>query len=156
MGPGWKLKENAFLNSKWRFNLYQGDQQFFPHFDSGYEFSLDTRSLFSFIIYLNDDFSGGETVFYPGGQSRDNMLKGHKDAEEVIVTPKAGSAIVFPQYGPLNPRHSGKPIQSPSRGKYIIRTDIIFENENLNLSRLLFATGKRMFTGKPCLKSGKS
>jgi hypothetical protein len=74
IGPGWRLAKKNFINPKWRFNLYLPGEEFHPHFDSGYAFRPDHRSLLSLIIYLNDDFEGGETVFYPDGQSRDNML----------------------------------------------------------------------------------
>jgi aminoglycoside phosphotransferase/adenylate kinase family enzyme len=137
VGPGWKLAEN-FLNNKWRFNVYREGQEFFPHFDSGFAKRTDRRSLLSLIIYLNDDFSGGETCFYPDGQSRDHMSPGDLDRQEVQVQPKQGMAIVFPHFGVLGPRHSGKPIIPRPRAKFIIRTDIFYQDHQFSLENVLF------------------
>jgi adenylate kinase family enzyme/aminoglycoside phosphotransferase len=139
VGPGWKLDTDGFfLNSKWRFNVYKEGQTFNPHLDSGHEFAPDHRSLLSVIIYLNDDFDGGETCFYPNGQSKDNMTPGHMDKDEVRIKPKQGSALIFPHYGPFNPRHSGMPVIPSPRPKYIIRTDIFYKDHQFSLEKVLF------------------
>ncbi len=137
VGPGWKPAPD-FLNPKWRFNVYREGQAFRPHFDSGYAERIDHRSLLSLVIYLNDDFEGGETCFYPDGQSRDQMPPGQTDRTEIRVKPKQGMALVFPHYGPSSPRHSGLPITPGPRDKYIIRTDIFYRDTMFNLEEALF------------------
>ncbi len=141
----WRLVAGSrFLNDRWRMNRYAEGEQFFPHFDTGYELGRDSRSLLSVIIYLNDDFEGGETVFFPGGQTRDNMLPGDEDAQEVRIRPVAGTALVFHHYGPLNPRHSGPaPIPRP-RPKYVVRSDVFFERDPLPASATLFGRGSEL------------
>ncbi|SES92500.1 nucleoside monophosphate kinase [Stigmatella erecta] len=126
VGP-WRLAEGSrLLNERWRMNRYAAGEEFFPHFDTGYELSRECRSLLSVILYLNDDFEEGETVFFPGGQTRDHMLPGDADAREIRVRPAAGTALVFHHFGPLNPRHSGlAPVPRP-RSKYVIRTDVFY------------------------------
>lgn len=54
------------------------------------------------IWYLNDDFGGGETVFYP----------------DCVVKPKKGSVLVFPPFWMFP--HCGKPVSEGK--KYIMST----------------------------------
>ena len=130
IGSYWRLpKERGFLNTKWRVNSYKEGEAFLPNYDSGHTFSPSTRSILSLIIYLNDDFNGGETTFFPGSIEQ----------EPTRVRPKKGAAIIFHHYGPLNPIHSTEPVVITGRKKYIARTDIIFEDQNHNLKNLLFA-----------------
>ena len=59
----WKLKS---VNECFRINLYQENNKFGYHRDSQYAPSANERSLFTGIIYLNDDFDGGNTnTFFP-------------------------------------------------------------------------------------------
>ena len=147
VGEAWRLIERGALSEVWRVNRYCGDEQFFPHFDSG--FSLDEgggrdseyerRTLLSVIIYLNE-CDEGETVFFPQGQRRAGMPEQLKDAEEVRVSPRAGSALIFSHYGPLSPRHAGLPAKTP---KYIIRSDLFFERPRLSIRETLLHTPAR-------------
>jgi aminoglycoside phosphotransferase/adenylate kinase family enzyme len=135
----WRLAEGSLLlNARWRMNRYAEHEEFLPHFDSGHALGPDRRSLLSLILYLNDDFDGGETVFFPGGQTRDHMLPGDEDAREVRVRPAAGTALVFHHYGPCNPRHAGLAPQPRPRAKYIIRTDIFYTRAPAPASATLF------------------
>ncbi len=141
----WRLVEGSrSTNERWRMNRYDEGEQFFPHFDTGYELGRDCRSLLSVIVYLNDDFEEGDTVFFPGGQTRDNMLPGDQDAQEVHVRPAAGAALVFHHYGPLSPRHSGLEPVRCRRPKYIIRTDVFYERDPLPASATLFGRSPDM------------
>lgn len=129
-GATWCLPGSGkVLNEKWRINSYATGEVFRPHFDSGHSFSPARRTMFSLIIYLNDDFKGGETVFFPETPGR----------IPVPVKPKAGSALLFLHYGSLNPLHSTSPVVTDGRKKYIARTDIILEDSVFELRRLLFA-----------------
>ena len=68
------------------------------HADSS---SLETsRRFIAMLFYLNDDFEGGETIFYPKN----------------IVRPKKGSVLVFPPFW-LFP-HEGRPVTKGT--KYIM------------------------------------
>ncbi len=135
IGDTWQLPADGhFLNSKWRINSYATGESFLPHYDSGHEFGPGRRTLLSLIIYLNDgstgDFEGGETTFFPGSPDRPS----------VRVKPRAGAALLFHHYGPLNPLHGTEPLQVTGRKKYIVRTDVIYEDRDYNLRRLLFAS----------------
>lgn len=138
IGDTWQLPADGhFLNAKWRINSYATGEAFLPHYDSGHDFGAGRRTLLSLIIYLNDaaagdcagDFEGGETTFFPGSPTR----------HPVRIKPKAGAALLFHHYGPLNPLHGTEPLRVTGRKKYIVRTDVIYEDRDYNLRRLLFA-----------------
>ena len=63
-----------------------------------------------FLIYLNDDFEGGETTFYLPGASRLHAYR---------VRPRAGAVLCFPQSNTASLLHEGSAV---TRGrKYVIR-----------------------------------
>lgn len=153
IGRGWKIpSEQKLVNYKWRFNRYRGDEVFHPHFDSGHDFSPSLRTVFSLIIYLNDDFEGGETCFFPGGHSRENMFTKDKDKKEVQIKPSQGSALLFFHYGELNPLHYAKKVIGDGT-KYIIRADLTMENEYYSLKEHLF--GGKGYSQRSILLLGK-
>jgi prolyl 4-hydroxylase len=92
------------LNEMWRFYKYSPGQRFKMHRDGSFERNDTELSFYTFMIYLNDDFEGGETAF-----------------ESICsVSPKTGSLLIF--YHPL--RHEGKKLESGV--KYVLRTDIMY------------------------------
>lgn len=93
------------LNERFRFYKYSKGQRFKMHKDGAFVRTQNDLSLFTFIIYLNEDYEGGNTVFRDG----------------FSVSPKTGSALVFRH--PL--RHEGAIIESGI--KYAIRSDVMFQ-----------------------------
>ena len=97
---------------------------------------LVSFSAFSVLLYLNDDFEGGETTFFrhdPAIRVSRRGLAPHPDDVDKLepisrVEPRCGDILVFP-HGKFNgchpdPLHEGSLIK---RGeKVIIRTDLIF------------------------------
>jgi len=125
-GSKWKVCVEEPINRRWRFNRYTKGNYFKPHFDAGFIYSPTKKTLFTFILYLNEGCTGGETTFYPG-----NRKFGWSEPEEGIerkVTPKTGTALVFFQCGELNPRHEGAEVLSADILKYILRSDVAYEN----------------------------
>lgn len=98
------------LNERLRFYKYHEGERFARHPDISFEKTENERSFLSFIVYLNEDFRGGETKF-----------------EGRLIQPKVGSAIVFPH----DLLHEGMIV---SRGvKRVLRTDVmglLKENED--------------------------
>ncbi|REC59060.1 oxidoreductase, 2OG-Fe(II) oxygenase [Chryseobacterium pennae] len=92
------------FNEMFRVYKYSPGQQFKMHRDGSYIRNEKEKSFYTFLIYLNDDFEGGETEF-------ENLF---------TVAPKKGTALVF--YHPL--RHEGKTLISGL--KYVLRTDIMY------------------------------
>lgn len=92
-------------NERWRCYRYEPGQYFAPHYDGAFVRDAQEESLLTFIVYLNDDFTGGETAFNDFG---------------VSVRPKAGQALLF-QHRLL---HESTPLLSGT--KYAARSDILY------------------------------
>jgi hypothetical protein len=134
--------EMVGINRRWRVYRYTAgsEEHFAPHIDSAFppsghngreliwDISAGTIvSRLTLLIYLNDDFVGGETNFF--------SQKGEIIAS---VRPEAGSCLVFPQavgeealdYARLHwPLHEGSPVRSGQRPKYVIRSDVMFASK---------------------------
>ena len=97
------------LNERWRFYRYDVGEFFASHRDGSYSRENGDKSAYTLMIYLNEDFRGGETEFdlrYPYG--------------EIGITPKTGRLILFAH----SLRHEGKTV---TRGrKYVLRTDVMY------------------------------
>jgi len=90
-------------------NYKKGDS-FKLHADAVYAREEGIRSAFSILIYLNDDFQGGETAF--------------PDLRRV-VRPEAGTAIVFGH----THRHAGRPVLSDGV-KYALHLFALYKDCN--------------------------
>jgi hypothetical protein len=87
--------------------------------------SAKQSSLFTFLIYLNDEFEGGETTFFLPS-SRDGVMNAYP------VNPVMGSVVMFPHgetKGAL--LHEGTGVKRGA--KYIIRTDVVYDVEPILL-----------------------
>ena len=91
------------LNEQFRFYKYGVSQRFKRHIDGRFIRNDHEQSRITFMIYLNDDFEGGETVF-------DNLT----------IKPKTGSALCFIH----ELKHEGKAIISGT--KYVLRSDVMY------------------------------
>lgn len=93
------------LNERFRFYRYKDGQQFKPHVDGAFKRSETEVSLITMLIYLNENFEGGETTL---------ILEGE------IIKPKEGMILFFDH----KILHAGRPVLSGS--KYVIRTDVMY------------------------------
>ena len=136
------------VNEAMRLNRYSGKhkEHFGLHRDAPFCPNGDRRSLYTVLIYLNDDFRGGETVFhFPKNhsvdfkgltiqeeiQSHGNIFTGY---DHLTFSPKVGHAVVFKQ----NLIHEGCLLNSNDQYKYVIKTDIMVERcEKLGFSPCL-------------------
>lgn len=100
------------LNELFRFYKYQPGQEFKRHRDQSYIRSDGDASYYTFMIYLNENYEGGETNF-----------------GNLAIQPKKGLALVFLH----NLEHEGSPVKKGT--KYVLRTDIMFRLEEENLNR---------------------
>ena len=85
----------------------------------------DTRqsSLFTFLIYLNDEFEAGETTFFLPS-AREGSMNAYP------VKPIQGSVAMFPHgetEGSLLHEGTGVHQGTKPSGKYVIRTDVLFD-----------------------------
>ncbi|KAK4160472.1 hypothetical protein QBC43DRAFT_325321 [Cladorrhinum sp. PSN259] len=78
-------------------------------------------SLFTFLIYLNDDFEGGETTYF-----LPSVKEGVMNAYP--IKPVMGAVAIFPHGDARNaPLHEGTGVRKGA--KYIIRTDVEYDVE---------------------------
>ncbi|MFT4978683.1 MAG: prolyl 4-hydroxylase [Myxococcota bacterium] len=101
---GWGLKG---LNERLRWYRYGRGERFNWHYDGSYARSPAERSRLTLMVYLSEDFSGGETSF--------DLPDGHR-----TVKPTTGTVIVFPH----NIRHTGAVVTEGR--KYVLRTDVMY------------------------------
>lgn len=125
------------INRRWRLYRYQAGNLYRKHLDGawpasglrdqpggGTEYVYDayggnTRSRLTFIIYLNDDFEGGETTFYVPQPGVEGTLEGRP------VKPCMGCATVFPHGDTGVPLlHEGSAVKQGT--KYLLRTDVVY------------------------------
>ena len=131
-------KQPLGLNRRFRFYKYAEGDFFKPHTDGSWPGSRmvgdrlvadaygDRQSQMSFLILLNETFTGGETAFYVDKNDPAKPAKRNEDVSSVAVRTPAGGALCFPHGGhPLHCLHSSETIRSGA--KYIIRTDLLFE-----------------------------
>ncbi len=95
----------AGVNEHFRCYRYQPGQRFALHGDGTYARSQTERSLLTCLIYLNQDFAGGETAF---------------PEQRQCIQPRSGTALFF-QHPIL---HEGCVVRSGI--KYVLRTDIMY------------------------------
>jgi prolyl 4-hydroxylase len=91
------------LNERFRFYRYDTGERFAPHFDGSFRRENGEASLLTFMIYLSEEFGGGETIF-----------------KVASVTPRTGMALVFKH----NLLHEGAAVTFGR--KYVLRSDIMY------------------------------
>ncbi|MET3880381.1 prolyl 4-hydroxylase [Chitinophaga sp. OAE865] len=104
--PEGKDNRNASgVNELFRFYKYSTGQRFKMHKDGSFERNRFEASQYTFMIYLNEAYTGGETIFASGE----------------VIRPETGTALVF--HHPL--RHEGSLLTAGV--KYVLRTDIMYK-----------------------------
>ena len=91
------------LNELFRFYKYEVGQEFKRHRDQSYIRNDIEASYFTFMIYLNDNYEGGETTF-----------------ANLTIQPKQGTALIFLH----DLEHEGTSVRQGK--KYVLRTDIMY------------------------------
>jgi len=97
------------LNELFRFYKYEAGQEFKRHRDQSYIRNETEASYYTFMIYLNDDYEGGNTTF-----------------NQMAIHPKRGLALIFLH----DLEHEGSPIIKGV--KYVLRTDIMYKLEEVD------------------------
>ena len=92
-------------NVRFRGYRYRPGQAFKPHFDGSYRPSASLESELTLLLYLNDDFTGGETAFLDLDAS---------------VRPERGSVLLFAH----RVLHEGAEVTSGT--KYVLRSDVMY------------------------------
>jgi hypothetical protein len=114
-----------------RFYKYKKNEEYPEHMDGSYsrtvthnndlKQSYKQHSFLTLLIYLNDDFEGGETKFFPDKQHC-RFLRDIENKQPVhTIEPKQGMALINIH----NILHEGSKVQSGI--KYVLRTDILYQ-----------------------------
>ncbi len=90
------------LNEQFRFYKYESSQRFKRHIDGRFSRGKE-ESRVTFMVYLNDDFTGGETKF-----------------DAVTIKPQTGTALCFIH----EQKHEGCPVIEGA--KYVLRSDVMY------------------------------
>lgn len=101
-----KIEEHEVLglNEQFRFYRYEENQRFKRHIDGRFKRNSQEESRITFMIYLNEDFEGGQTAF-----------------DDITIEPKTGSALCFIH----EQKHESTPIKKGT--KYVLRSDIMYK-----------------------------
>jgi predicted 2-oxoglutarate/Fe(II)-dependent dioxygenase YbiX len=91
------------MNERFRYYRYRPGQRFKWHADAPFRRANGEISQLSFIMYLNDDFAGGETTVL-----------------DTVITPRRGTALFFLH----ELLHEGGAVKSGT--KYVMRTDVMY------------------------------
>jgi len=91
------------LNEMFRFYRYNPEEEFKRHRDQSFIRNNQESSYYTFMIYLNDNFEGGETTF-----------------ADKTIQPLTGMALIFLH----SLEHAGSLIKKGT--KYVLRTDIMY------------------------------
>lgn len=131
-------KKALGLNARFRFYRYERGDFFKPHTDGAWPGSRvierrlipnaypDRFSQMSVLLYLSDDFEGGNTQFWLNKNDPSRRARSQHETHLIEVRTPAGGALCFPHgIHPLHCLHSSEEIFSGV--KYIIRTDMLFE-----------------------------
>jgi hypothetical protein len=102
------------LNERLRLYRYDVGQLFNWHYDGHFSRSNGERSMFTFMVYLNDDFEGGATSFSQVGYGVASI------GDMIRITPVKGMALLF--HHPI--LHRGDAVTE--RRKYVLRTDVMY------------------------------
>jgi hypothetical protein len=105
---GWTL---AGINERFRFYRYDVGQKFDWHTDGYYERPNGERSQLTFMVYLNEGFVGGSTLF--------EVL-----SRTIDVVPRTGMALVFKH----KLLHTGAEVRAGR--KYVLRTDVMYREDD--------------------------
>lgn len=100
------------INPFMRISKYTPGKSFTLHRDTAYSRGQNYVAMHTLLLYLNDDFTGGETIVYDHTENGCN------------VKPETGKVLVFYHYTP----HAGARIKAGT--KYVLRTEVMFSHMN--------------------------
>jgi predicted 2-oxoglutarate/Fe(II)-dependent dioxygenase YbiX len=97
-------REATGVNERFRYYRYRPGQKFALHRDGFFRRENGEESKLTCLLYLNDDFTGGETK-----------------VKDVMIEPRPGMALIFRHEFP----HEGRPVLDGT--KYTLRTDVMYD-----------------------------
>ena len=104
------------LYPEFRFYRYDPGQRFKRHVDGAVDMPNGDRSKLTFLIYLNQGYDGGDTVFSTYEYGAGDVI-----VHERRVVPQTGMVLVFRH----ELKHEGEELTAGR--KYVLRTDVLYE-----------------------------
>jgi predicted 2-oxoglutarate/Fe(II)-dependent dioxygenase YbiX len=104
--PSMPKRKAIGLNERFRFYRYDPGERFAWHIDGAFLRENGDKSYFTFMIFLNEGFEGGETKFV--------------EHDPIAISPKTGMALVFEH----RLRHEGSAVTKGR--KYVMRSDVMY------------------------------
>jgi len=106
------------LFPNFRFYRYDPGQRFKRHIDGAVDMPNGHRSKLTLLIYLNDGYVGGDTVF-----SDYVYADGSVTVDSKRITPQTGLVLVFRH----ELKHEGEELVEGR--KYVLRSDVLYKRE---------------------------
>lgn len=100
------------VNSFVRVYRYDIGTRFSPHEDAPFTAPDGSRSFLTALVYLNEEFKGGDTIFYVDWRN--------PDAGHLRIGPKRGTVVLFPH----ELWHEGAEVTAGQ--KYVLRTEVMY------------------------------
>eukprot|EP01130_Rhizamoeba_saxonica_P002678 TRINITY_DN1243_c0_g1_i1.p1 TRINITY_DN1243_c0_g1~~TRINITY_DN1243_c0_g1_i1.p1 ORF type:complete len:238 (-),score=38.78 TRINITY_DN1243_c0_g1_i1:17-730(-) len=115
------------LNECWRICKYNSGGHFGPHYDGYFSRGNNDRSMYTFMLYLNDEYDGGTTNFLNDDQPLNQSENGLFEAQSENITHRIkatpGMALVF-RHRLL---HEGAQLKAGT--KYIMRSEVMYKRD---------------------------
>ena len=109
------------LWENFRFYRYDVGQRFKKHRDGSVVLSeTNQKSRLSFLLYLNADYQGGETIFDEASAALGADNAENPPVPPLVITPQIGQGLIFVH----ERRHEGA--QVTQGRKYLLRTDVLY------------------------------
>jgi len=133
------------VNEVVKFAKYKDHAKFLPHMDNLVMKNENEKSVFTMVVYLNDQqsdntvcggsFQGGETRFFTRPEKNEllpfiSQANGYDDKVVTSIVPKAGTCLLFNH----DVLHDGAPVLQGN--KYIIRAEVMFKRVSKSASIL--------------------
>jgi predicted 2-oxoglutarate/Fe(II)-dependent dioxygenase YbiX len=106
------------MDDGFRFYRYEAGQRFNAHKDGVVVRSPLIRSRLTCLFYLNEDFEGGETVYYAP-----DRVDGVRPVVASVI-PQTGMAVIFQHEW----WHEGRGVRTGR--KYVLRSDVFYRFSN--------------------------
>jgi len=110
-----KPNTSYYVHPEWYISKYTTGCSMDVHADGKNYYERD-QSLYTLLIYLNQDFEGGQTVCYIKTKDKKLIIND-------IICPHIGKGILLSQ----SLLHEGKPIEKGT--KYVLRSDLMVHRE---------------------------
>lgn len=118
--------QKSHLNPHLRFCSYQQGGYFRAHCDGQVFKDEEEMSIYTCMLYLDDDFVGGSTRFLNPDLQVGDVFRGEVERQHILaeISPEVGSCLLFFQPGLL---HEGEAIQKGQ--KHILRSEVMFKRK---------------------------